>query len=160
MADRPTGHDVPAGTEGGDPSGDRPPAPPPPEPSHAERCRTLVASQSRGALSTLAVDPAGYPYGSVATYGLDDAGNPLFFVSLMAEHTQNAIRDPRASLLVTEPVPDGADPLASGRVTLMGRLMPVTDHDRPEVRERYLEANPTSAYYIDFGDFSFYRLHV
>ena len=93
-------------------------SPPPREPSHAERCRTLVASATRGALSTISVEPPGYPYGSVASYGLDERGNPLLFVSLMAEHTQNAMRDPRASLLVTEPVPDGADPLASGRVTL------------------------------------------
>src|ERR1051325_7444095 len=78
----------------------------------------------------------------------------------MAEHTQNAMRDPRASLLVTEPVPDGTDPLASGRVTLLGKLSPVADDDRPLVRDLYLAANPTSAYYIDFGDFTFYRLDV
>lgn len=160
MAERPTGHQVPAGDEGGEAPAARHGGPPPPEPSHAERCRTLVASATRGALSTLAADPAGYPYGSVASYGLDDRGNPLFFVSLMAEHTQNAIRDPRASLLVTEPVPDGADPLASGRATLMGLLATVPDDDRPVARERYLAANPASAYYIDFGDFAFYRLDV
>jgi heme iron utilization protein len=96
----------------------------------------------------------------VASFGLDDRGNPLFFVSLMAEHTQNAIRDARASLLVTEPVPDGADPLASGRVTLIGRLCPVSDDDRPTARDRYLGANPSAAYYIDFGDFVFYHLDV
>jgi len=160
MTERPTGHQVPTGDEGGDAPSTRLAGPPPPEPSHAERCRTLVASASRGALSTIAADPQGYPYGSVASYGLDDLGNPLFFVSLMAEHTQNAIRDPRASLLVTDPVPDGADPLASGRVTLMGLLSPVADDDRAIARDRYLEANPTSAYYIDFGDFTFYRLDV
>src|SRR3954447_12695367 len=160
MTDRPTGHQVPTGDEGGGVRSARLGELPPPEPSHAERCRTLVASASRGALSTLAVDPPGYPYGSVASYGLDDAGNPLFFVSLMAEHTQNAIRDPRASLLVTEEVPDGADPLASGRVTLLGLLSTVAEDDRSTARDRYLEANPTSAYYIDFGDFTFYRLDV
>lgn len=160
MAERPTGHQVPAGDEGGEAPAARHGGPPPPEPSHAERCRTLVASATRGALSTLAADPEGYPYGSVASYGLDDRGNPLFFVSLMAEHTQNAIRDPRASLLVTEPVPEGADPLASGRATLMGLLATVPDDDRPVARERYLAANPASAYYIDFGDFAFYRLDV
>lgn len=78
----------------------------------------------------------------------------------MAEHTQNVIRDPRASLLVTEPVPDGADPLASGRATLLGLVSTVAEDDRPAARDRYLEANPTSAYYIDFGDFTFYRLDV
>jgi len=148
------------GDEGGGAPSSPPGAPPPPEPSHAERCRTLVASATRGALSTLAADPEGYPYGSVASYGLDDRGNPLFFVSLMAEHTQNAMRDPRASLLVTEPVPDGADPLASGRVTLLGRLSTVAEDDRPAARDRYLAANPSAAYYIDFGDFVFYRLDV
>src|SRR6195952_4362265 len=117
MTERPTGHQVPTGDEGGAGPTDVDGAPPP-EPSHAERCRTLVAAASRGALSTIAADPAGYPYGSVASYGLDDRGNPLFFVSLMAEHTQNAIQDARASLLATEPVPEGADPLASGRATL------------------------------------------
>jgi putative heme iron utilization protein len=160
MTERPTGHLVPAGDEGAELAGAGAAKPPPPEPSHAERCRTLVAAASRGALSTLAADPAGYPYGSVASYGLDERGNPLFFVSLMAEHTQNAIRDARASLLVTEPVPDGTDPLASGRVTLLGLLSPVADDDRAAVRDRYLAANPTSAYYIDFGDFTFYRLDV
>ena len=78
----------------------------------------------------------------------------------MAEHTQNAMHDPRASLLVTEPVPDGADPLASGRVTLLGLLTTVPDEARPLARDRYLDANPAAAYYIDFGDFTFYRLDV
>lgn len=160
MSERPTGHSVPAGIEGGEAPESRTAAPPPPEPSHAERCRTLVAGSTRGALATVAADPAGYPYGSVASYGLDERGNPLFFVSLMAEHTQNALRDPRASLLVTEPVPEGADPLASGRVTLLGTMAPVSEDDRARARERYLAANPASSYYIDFGDFAFYRLDV
>ncbi|MEX2659718.1 MAG: DUF2470 domain-containing protein [Acidimicrobiales bacterium] len=159
MALRPSGHDVPTGEEGGTPTGS-PAGRPPPEPSHAERCRTLVSSQTRGTLCTLAAEPAGYPYGSVASYALDVAGNPLLFVSLMAEHTQNAMRDPRASLLATEPVPDGADPLASGRATLLGDLAEVPDAERSAVRGLYLEAIPTAAYYIDFGDFTFYRLTV
>ena len=119
-----------------------------------------MQGERRGALSTLAADPAGYPFGSVVSFGLADDGDPLFFVSLMAEHTQNALRDPRASLLVTEPVPEGADPLASGRVTLLGLLAPVDDAGRDQARARYLEANPAASYYIDFGDFTFLRLAV
>src|SRR4051794_27640247 len=159
MVERPAGHLVPSTAEG-DAEPAEPPGARPPEPTHAERCRTLVAAEARGALSTLTADPAGYPYGSVASYGLDDTGNPLFFVSLMAEHTQNALRDPRASLLVAEPVPDAADPLASGRVTLLGQLLPVHDDERSTARDRYLAANPAAAYYIDFGDFTFLRLDV
>jgi len=157
MTERPSGHDVPEHSEGAtvDPSFDHAR-----EPSHAERCKTLVASETRGALSTIAAQPAGYPYGSVASYGLDERGNPLLFVSTMAEHTQNALRDPRASLLVAEPVPEGADPLASGRVTLLGEMRAVDPADRDLARDRYLDANPAAAYYIEFGDFDFYRLTV
>ena len=54
---------------GGAAPSDRPPAP---EPSHAERARTLVARANRGVLSTVALDPAGYPFGSLATYAIDD----------------------------------------------------------------------------------------
>jgi len=159
MAERPRTHQVSGTQDAGD--GEAADAgPPPPEPTHAERSRTLVANGTRGSLSTLAVDPAGYPYGSVASYALDGPGNPLFFISLMAEHTQNAIHDPRASLLVIEPAPEGADPLAFGRVTLLGLLTAVTDEERPAVRDFYLAANPSSGYYIDFADFGFYRLDV
>ncbi|MGH9227027.1 MAG: HugZ family protein, partial [Acidimicrobiales bacterium] len=158
MDQRPTQHQVPFSTGDGDAAS--PPGPPPPEPSHAERCRTLMASTNRGSLSTLAVELAGYPYGSVATYALDDGGNPLLFVSTMAEHTQNAGRDSRASLLVAEPVPEGGDPLATGRVSLLGDLTAVPDGARQTVRDRYLESNPTAAYYVDFGDFVFLRLDV
>ena len=78
----------------------------------------------------------------------------------MAEHTQNAIRDPRASLLVTEPVPDGADPLASGRVTLLG-VLSTGGRRRPCRRAGPVpRGQPAAAYYIDFGDFTFYRLEV
>ena len=157
MSERPSNHQVPSSDTGAARVVDLPPAP---EPTHAERCRTLVAGRRRGSLSTIATDPAGYPYGSVVTYALDQRGDPLFFVSTMAEHTQNALGDPRGSLLVTEPVPDGADPLAFGRVSLLGDLAAVPDVERDEVKDRYLAANPTSAYYIDFGDFTFFRLAV
>jgi len=153
-----TGHQLPPGLSAGGESGeDRSPAP---EPTHAERARTLVAGSNRGVLSTVALDPAGYPFGSVATYAIDEAGRPIVFVSTMAEHTRNAAADPRASLIVTEPFPERSDPLAAGRVTLIGDLGAVSGDERGVVRDIYLAANPASAYYIDFGDFSFWRLEV
>src|SRR5688572_10634414 len=92
--------------------------------SHAELARSLVAATNRGVLSTVALDPPGYPFGSVATYALDDRGRPVVFVSTMAEHTRNAAADPRASLLVAEPVAEESDPLAAGLATLIGDLIP------------------------------------
>jgi putative heme iron utilization protein len=156
-----TGHIIPGWDPSAEPSaradGGRPA---PPEPSHAERARTLVAGQSRGALSTIAVEPAGTPFGSVVTYGLDPLGQPSFFVSTMAEHTRNLDADPRASLLVVEETPAGADPLASGRVTLLGTVAEVADpQERAAARAGYLAANP-AAFYVDYGDFRCVRLVV
>lgn len=154
-----TGHVIP-GWDPGKEAAPRHLVPAPPEPSHAERARTLGASQARGALSTIALEPAGTPFGSVVTFGLDAAGRPSFFVSTLAEHTRNIAADPRASLLVVEGTPEGADPLASGRVTLLGVAGEVTDPDeRTAARAGYLAANP-SAFYVDYGDFKCVRLEV
>jgi putative heme iron utilization protein len=156
-----TGHIIPGWEPSREPAANAADArPAPPEPSHAERARTLVAGQTRGALSTIAVEPAGTPFGSVVTYGLDPAGQPSFFVSTMAEHTRNLDADPRASLLVVEETPAGADPLASGRVTLLGRVAEVVDQqERAAARAGYLAANP-NAFYVDYGDFRCLRLMV
>lgn len=154
-----TGHQIPGGVPD-DAATDEPATAPAPEPSHAERARTLVAGAGRATLSTIAVDPAGYPFGSVVSFGLDEAGRPSFFVSTMAEHTRNLDADGRASLLVTEEVPDGADPLAAGRVTLIGTVAEVDDPDeRAAAREGYLAANP-NAFYVDYGDFRCLRLAI
>src|SRR5690242_13939074 len=88
-----------------------------PTPTHAERARTLVAQISTGTLCTLAIDPAGYPYGSFVTVAFED-GNPILLISGLAEHTKNLERDPRSSLLVAES--GSLDPLANGRVTMLG----------------------------------------
>jgi putative heme iron utilization protein len=152
------GHIIPGWEPAAEPAG--PARPAPPEPSHAERARTLIAGAGRGALSTIARSPAGTPFGSVVTYGLDPVGQPWFFVSTMAEHTQNLDADPRASLLVVEDAPPGADPLAAGRVTLLGRVEAVQDPgERAAARTGYLAANP-SAFYVDYGDFRCLRLRV
>jgi putative heme iron utilization protein len=141
----------------------RPSAPPPaftdpdvPALSHAERARTLVESQSTGTLSTLALEPAGYPYGSFVTFALD-AGKPVFLISRIAEHTRNLVADPRASLLVHET--GKADPLANGRVTLVGRGHKL---ERPaeSAREAFLAVHAQAGYYVDYADFDFWSLAV
>jgi putative heme iron utilization protein len=127
-----------------------------PAPTHAERARTLAEQHKFGALSSLALEPAGYPYASFTTFALAD-GEPVFLISRMAEHTRNLQADARASLLVHDS--DKADPLANGRVTLVGKVHKVA---RPAERERaaFLAAQPTAAYYADFTDFDFYRMQL
>ena len=127
-----------------------------PTPTHAERARTLVARISTGTLCTLAIEPAGYPYGSFVTVAFDE-GNPVFLVSTLAEHTRNLQRDPRASLLMAEG--GSADPLANGRVTMLGPCTPV-EGDGGSARAAFLAAHPNASYYADFRDFAFWKLHV
>jgi putative heme iron utilization protein len=134
-----------------------PAAPPPPEPTYAERARTLVHLGQTGALATVSRRRPGHPFASVMPYALDAAGEPLLLISSMAMHTQNLEGDPRASLLVTAPALDD-DPLAAGRVTLMGQAARVAAAEVPAARERYLARHPRARYWVDFEDFAFWRL--
>ena len=66
-----------------------------PEPSYAERARTLMHLGRVGSLSTLSRKQPGFPFGSVMPYGLDEQGRPIFLISTMAMHTQNLKADAR-----------------------------------------------------------------
>jgi heme iron utilization protein len=92
-------------------------------------------------------------------YGLDANGRPIFLISTMAMHTQNLQADPRASLLVTQPDASG-DPLGASRVTLVGNVQSVPVSETAETRTLYLERYANSKYWVDFEDFSFYRMDV
>ena len=130
-----------------------------PEPSFAERARTLMHSCRIGSLSTLSRKQPGFPFGSLMPYALDIQGRPVFLISTMAMHTQNLQSDPRASLFVTEPDVSG-NPLGASRVTLIGNVIQIPEPDLGEARCLYLEGYPDSKYWIDFDDFSFYRMDV
>ena len=148
---------VPVGRHGG--SGTPSNQPAVPEPTHAERARTLMHLGRIGSLSTLSRKQQGFPFGSVMPYGLDDRGRPIFLISTMAMHTQNVHADPRASLLVTQPDATG-DPLGASRVTLVGNVLPVPEAEIAEARKLYLARYANSKYWVDFEDFSFYRMDV
>jgi putative heme iron utilization protein len=132
---------------------------PVPEPTFAERARTLVYLGRIGSLSTLSRKQPGFPFGSLMPYGLDDHGRPIFLISTLAMHTQNLQADPRASLLVTQEGTDG-EPLGASRVTLVGNVLPAPDAEVVEARKLYLARHSNSKYWVDFEDFSFYRMNV
>ena len=129
------------------------------EPSFAERARTLVYLGRIGSLSTLSRKQPRFPFGSVMPYGLDNHGHPIFLISTMAMHTQNLQANPHASLLVSLPDASG-DPLGAPRVTLLGNVLPVPDPGVAEARMLYLSRYDNSKYWVDFEDFSFYRMEV
>ena len=124
------------------------------EPSPGATVRSLLRTQDRAALGT--IDGHGAPYVSLVMIAVDHDAAPLLLLSDLAEHTQNAGRDDRVSLLV-----DGtyglATPLTGARATLMGRLEPATAAHQ---RERYLARHEDAQTYAAFGDFNFYRLAI
>jgi len=130
-----------------------------PEPSYAERARTLVYLGRTGTLSTLSRKQPGFPFGSVMPYGLDDHGRPILLISTMAMHTQNLQADPRASMLVTQN-DTGGDPLGASRVTLVGNVLSLPQSEVADARKLYLARYVNSKYWVDFEDFSFYRMDV
>jgi putative heme iron utilization protein len=138
------------------PANDQPPIP---EPTFAERARTLVYLNRIASLSTMSRKQSGFPFGSVMPYGLDDHGRPIFLISTMAMHTQNLQANPRASLLITQEAADG-EPLGASRVTLVGNVLPVPEVEVAGARELYLARHANSKYWIDFEDFSFFRMSV
>jgi putative heme iron utilization protein len=134
-----------------------------PEPSFSERARTLVYMGRIGSLSTLSRKQPGFPFGSVMPYGLDKRGRPIFLISTMAMHTQNLQADPRASLLVNQPSTPGVagnDPLGASRVTLIGNVLTIPEPEVASARRLYVDRYANSKYWVNFEDFSFYRMDV
>jgi putative heme iron utilization protein len=136
-----------------------PDAPSVPEPTFGERARTLAHLGRTGTLATLSRRHPGHPFASVMPYALDAAGRPLFLISAMAMHTQNLETDARASLLVTQPDWSG-DPLAAGRLTLMGNARRLDAAQADPARAAYLARHPRAGYWVDFDDFAFWRLEL
>ncbi len=128
-----------------------------PEPSSAERVRTLFSLASVATLSTMSRKVPGFPFGSLMPYALDQAGRPIFLVSNMAMHTQNLKADARASLFCG---PAGAedDPLGAARATLVGTVDAVPPNELAAARELYLARHEKSRSWVDFDDFGFFRL--
>ncbi len=116
----------------------------------------MLYGQTNATLSTLARQPEGYPFGSIVRYVTEESGAPWLLISAMAEHTSNAKADPRASLLVSATSPAGTDPLASARATLIGTMLECTP--TAQLRKEFLRRNPGAQMYVDYPDFSWWRL--
>lgn len=138
-------------------------APPPadiPEPSLAEKAKTLTVQGGASSLSTMSQKHHGYPFGSVMPYGLTEEGEPTFLISSMAMHTRNLLNDPRGTLLITQTT-DSPNPLGAGRISLMGQVETVEGDDAVRsVAASYLQRNPEAENWMHFGDFSFFQMKL
>lgn len=104
--------------------------------------------------AALATFKDGLPYVSLVTPATCHDGSPLLLLSKLADHTQNLLADPRASLLFA--LAEGhTNPQTAPRVTVMGRFEP---SDAMADRARYLARNPGAALYAGFADFAIWRM--
>jgi putative heme iron utilization protein len=130
-------------------------------------CRDLAQKARFGALATVARDPAGWPFATLVAIAFDAHGRPLLLLSRLAEHTKNLEASSRASLLVsaaTSAPPleggDSPDPLAQGRMTIVGECARVREEENDATRAIFLSMHPEAAGYASFADFGMWRIEV
>ena len=131
-----------------------------PEPTLAEKAKTLTHQGGSSTLSTMSRKHPGFPFGSLMPYGLSEEGEPTFLISSMAMHTRNVLSDPHATLLITQAT-DSPNPLGAGRISLMGEVRLVEGEDAiRSVATNYLTRNPAAQNWMHFGDFKFFQMKL
>lgn len=121
--------------------------------------KRLMRTARSGALATNDAEN-GMPFASLVQVGTDLDGSPIILTSQLSVHTKLMEADPRCSLLLSS-IGKG-DPLAHPRLTLQAtaeRLDREMDEAK-SIRRRYLLQHPKAELYVDFPDFSFWRLKI
>src|ERR1700727_2060122 len=127
---------------------------PTPEFDASRLARSLLRHRRQGVWATLMAG-SGDPYCSLVNVASHPDGSPILLISRLALHTRNILADKRVSLMLDER--SEGDPLEGSRIMLAGHAEEITD-DRNIVRQRYLNAHPTAEVFVDFKDFSFFRI--
>jgi putative heme iron utilization protein len=117
--------------------------------------RSLLRRSRQGALATL-MSSSGAPYCSLVNLASHPDGSPVLLISRLALHTRNVLADPRVSLMLDERAP--GDPLEGARIMLAGTAEEAGESDVLSLRQRYLRVHPTAEVFVDFKDFSFFRI--
>ena len=117
--------------------------------------RSLLRRRRQGALATL-MPGSGDPYCSLVNLASHPDGSPILLISRLALHTRNLLGDARISLMLDERAE--GDPLEGSRIMLAGRAEQADGDDVAILRRRYLNAHPSSEAFVNFKDFSFFRI--
>jgi heme iron utilization protein len=121
----------------------------------AKLARSLLRRSRQGALGTLRAG-SGDPYCSLVNVASHADGSPILLISRLAVHTRNLLADDRVSLMLHEQVV--GDPLEGARIMLAGRAERPGTETEATLRRRYLNAHPSAQAFVDFNDFSFFRI--
>src|SRR5438128_12451659 len=117
--------------------------------------RSLLRRSRQGALATL-MTGSGDPYCSLVNVATHPDGSPILLISRLAVHTRNILDDSRVSLMLDERAE--GDPLEGLAIILAGRAVEACGDDVAVFRRRYLNAHPSAEAFVDFKDFSFFRI--
>src|SRR5882757_4848418 len=117
--------------------------------------RSLLRRSRQGALATLMAG-SGDPYCSLVNVASFADGSPILLISRLAIHTKNILDDSRVSLMLDERV--AGDPLEGARIMLAGKAEEASGDDVAVLRRRYLNVHPSAEAFVDFKDFSFFRI--
>src|SRR5438128_306870 len=117
--------------------------------------KSLLRRSRQGALATLMVN-GGDPYCSLVNVAANPDAAPILLISRLAVHTKNILADARVSLMLDERV--AGDPLEGARIMLAGRAEEHSGEAATLARRRYLAAHPSAEAFVDFKDFSFFRI--
>src|SRR6202166_3430070 len=117
--------------------------------------RSLLRRSRQGALATL-VPGSGDPYCSLVNVASHPDGSPILLISRLALHTKNILGDSRVSLMLDERAE--GDPVEGSRIMLAGGAEEASAEDLAILRRRYLNAHPSSEVFVNFKDFSFFRI--
>src|ERR1700738_3456851 len=121
----------------------------------ARLARSLLRRSRQGALATLMAG-SGDPYCSLVNVASHADGSPILLISRLALHTRNILDDSRVSLMLDERAE--GDPLEGSRIMLAGRAEEASTDDLGILRRRYLNAHPSAEVFVNFKDFSFFRI--
>src|ERR1700744_4250472 len=121
----------------------------------ARLARSLLRRRRQGALATL-MTGTGNPYCSLVNVASHADGAPILLISRLAVHTRNILADSRVSLMLDERA--AGDPLEGARIMLAGTAEQAAEDDEPVLRRRYLNAHPSAQAFVEFKDFSFFRI--
>jgi putative heme iron utilization protein len=117
--------------------------------------RSLLRRSRQGALATL-MRGSGDPYCSLVNVASHCDGSPILLISRLALHTRNILDDPRVSLMLDERAE--GDPLEGARIMLAGKAEQAGGAQEAVLRRRYLNAHPSAEVFVNFKDFSFFRV--
>lgn len=122
-----------------------------------DAARELLAQTRAAALGSINSD--GSPLVTLVAIATTEDGAPLLLLSQIAAHTQNLLREPRASLLL-EGKSNDPDPMTAPRLSLNGQIVALDEDQIISAKPRFIEKHPGSVAYDTELDFHYYRLAI